>query len=337
MASPSMGDYDASLMTAAFRAVFFGTPEIAVPALRALTEVADVVGVVSQPDRPAGRGMQLRAPAVKEAALALSLPVYQPEKVRTGELESWVRELQPDVALVMAYGRILPLGVLRAPRLGCLNLHASLLPHYRGAAPIQRSIMAGERRTGIALMQMEEGLDTGPVFTSRALVIHREETAGELADRLAALAADVTRDEVPKVVLGERNAVPQDHALATHAPPLTRADGALDFSRAAEALVNQICGLSPRPGAHARVVRPGSAPRGLKVLRARTAPEIQTGAPGAVIIDGTRLLVATGRGLLEIVEAQLEGKRALSARDLVNGRSLLEGDRLVSEDVERSP
>jgi methionyl-tRNA formyltransferase len=194
--------------------------------------------------------------------------------------------------------------------------------------------MAGERRTGIALMQMEEGLDTGPVFTARSLEIQREETAGELADRLAALAAVVTREDVPKVVLGERSAVPQDHALATHAPPLTRADGALDFSRPAEALVNQICGLSPRPGAHVNLVRTGSAPRGLKVLRARRAAQIQSAPPGTVIIDGTRLLVATGEGLLEIVEAQLEGKRALPARDLVNGRSLQEGDRLVS-DVER--
>jgi methionyl-tRNA formyltransferase len=169
------------------------------------------------------------------------------------------------------------------------------------------------------------------------LEIRREETAGELADRLSELAAIVTREEVPKVVLGERSAVPQEHALATHAPPLTRADGALDFSRTAEALVNQICGLSPRPGAHARVVRGDSAPRGLKVLRARTAPQIQTGAPGTVIIDGTRLLVATGQGLLEIVEAQVEGKRALPARDLVNGRALQEGDRLVTDGVEHSP
>ncbi len=333
MASESAGDYDRPSMTLGFRAVFFGTPEIAVPALRALHDVATVVGVVSQPDRPAGRGMQLKAPAVKEAALELGLEVFQPLKVRTGELEQWVRERTPDVALVMAYGRILPLGVLAAPRLGCLNLHASLLPRYRGAAPIQRAIMSGETETGIALMQMEEGLDTGPVFTARSIPIGSVETAGELAVRLAALGDVVTREDVPKVVQGVLRAVPQEHALATHAPPLTRADGALDWTLPAEVLVNRVRGLAPRPGAHTAHAR-GDSKRGLKVLKARVAPTILSLAPGEIGLDGTRVLVGTGSGLFEILEAQLEGKRALSALDLVNGRSLAQGDQLMTDPVE---
>ncbi len=339
MASVGRGGYDPAHMTAGFRAVYFGTPEIAVPSLRALTEVAEIVGVVSQPDRPAGRGMQLRAPAVKEAALELGFPVYQPEKVRTGALEAWLRELRADVAVVMAYGRILPLGVLTAPRLGCLNLHASLLPRYRGAAPIQRALMAGEPRTGVALMQMEEGLDTGPVFSERVIDIGAEETAGELAERLSIVAATLTREEIPRVVAGAKTSVPQDHALATHAPPLTRADGALDFSLPAVVLVNLVRGLSPRPGAHARLVRKSGESRAIKVLRARVAADIRTEAeshgslPGTVFLDGTRLLVSTGEGLLEVVEAQLEGKRALSARDLVNGRALVAEDRLTLDDA----
>lgn len=333
MASETVGDYDRPSMTLAFRAVFFGTPEIAVPALRALHDVATVVGVVSQPDRPAGRGMQLKAPAVKEAALELGLEVYQPLKVRTGELEQWLRDRAPDVALVMAYGRILPRGVLSAPRLGCLNLHASLLPRYRGAAPIQRAVMSGEKETGIALMQMEEGLDTGAVFTARSLPIGAAETAGELAIRLAELGATVTREDVPKVVQGVLSAVAQEHALATHAPPLTRADGALDWALSAEALVNRVRGLAPRPGAHTSHVR-GESRRGLKVLKARVAPAITKLEPGEIGLDGTRVLVGTGGGLFEIVEAQLEGKRALSARDLVNGRSLAAGDRLVTDPAE---
>lgn len=316
-------------MAARFRAVFFGTPEIAVPALRALCEVAEVPGVVCQPDRPSGRGMRLRAPAVKSAALDLGLPVHQPERVRSGELEQWLREQNVDVALVMAYGRILPRGVLEAPRRGCLNLHASLLPRYRGAAPIQWALIRGESRTGISLMQMEEGLDTGPVFAVRDLAIHPDETAGELSQRLGELAAEVTRLDVPRAVAGEIQAQPQDEAEASHAPPLTRADGLLDFRESAEQLARRIRGVSPRPGAHAPLQR-DDEPRGtLRILRAVPRFEEASAPPGRVLIHSPRVLVGTGGGLLEILEAQLEGRKALPARDLVNGRALVDGDRLV--------
>lgn len=336
MAFTPGADYDRLGMAARFRAVFFGTPEIAVPALRALLEVSEVVGVVCQPDRPSGRGMRLRPPAVKSAALEHGLEVFQPVRVRTGELEAWVRERSPDVAVVLAYGRILPPGVLTAPRRGCLNLHASLLPRYRGAAPIQWAIIEGETETGVSLMQMDEGLDTGPVLAQRRLDIRPDETAGELAERIAELAAEVTRLDVPRAVAGELEARPQDAERATHARPLTRADEALDFTDSARRLAGRVNGLSPRPGAHA-LLRRAAAPEAsakLKVLRARPSFDAPGVPPGRVLVRSPRILVGTGDGLLEILEAQLEGRRALAARDLVNGRVLTDGDELVSPPTE---
>lgn len=312
-----------------FRAVFFGTPEIAVPALRALSEVADVAGVVCQPDRPSGRGMKLRPPAVKTAALELGLQVYQPARVRSGELQRWILERNPDIALVLAYGRILPPGVLTAPRKGCLNLHASLLPKYRGAAPIQWALIRGETETGISLMQMDEGLDSGPVFTKRQLEILPDETAGELSERLAQLAATMTRLDVPAAVAGHLVATPQKPEEVTHAPPLTSQDRILDWSESAYALSCRVRGLSPRPGAHTRIEPAASgSPMTLRILQARPRQEPHELAPGEVLVWGSRILVGTGKNLLEILEAQLEGRRALPARDLVNGRALSSGDRL---------
>ncbi len=279
----------------------------------------------------------MRAPAVKVAAQELGLPVYQPERVRTGELQRWLQEQDADVALVMAYGRILPPGVLATPRRGCLNLHASLLPKYRGAAPIQWALIYGEPRTGISLMQMEEGLDTGPVFATRSLPIHEEETLGELSARLSELAAEVTRLDVPRAVAGELEPFPQDDAQATHAPPLTRADGLLDFRQTAAQLAWRVRGLSPRPGAHGMLLR-GDEPRGtLRILRARAAFRDASETPGKVLIRSPRVLVGTGEGLLEILEAQLEGRKALGARDLVNGRVLADGDHLALVDLDPSP
>jgi len=178
------------------RAVFFGTPQVAVPALRALTQVAEVTAVVCQPDRPSGRGLKVSAPPIKEAALELGLSVHQPTKVRNGELAQWLRDQRADVALVMAYGRILPSEVLSAPRRGAMNLHASLLPGYRGAAPINWVIVNGEPQSGISLMQMDEGLDTGPVYARHVLGLTETETAGTLAERIATLAAHVVRADL---------------------------------------------------------------------------------------------------------------------------------------------
>lgn len=308
------------------RAVFFGTPEISVPSLDALASMFEVVGVVCQPDRPAGRGMQLRAPAVKARALELGLDVYQPEKVRDGSLVRYLQERSPDFALVIAYGRILDERVLAAPRLGCVNLHASLLPLYRGAAPIQRALIDGQPETGVCLMQMDAGMDTGPVLATHRLPITDGDDAGSLFDKLALLAAEVTRVELPRFVAGELQPAPQDHARATHAPPIERSDTWLDPAMPAEALVNRVRGLSPRPGARIEIHRGDEPPRMLRVARAHAEPgELPV---GRVQISGGRLLVGTGRGLFSIDEAQLEGRKQLPARDLLSGRALQEGDLL---------
>jgi methionyl-tRNA formyltransferase len=304
------------------RAVFFGTPQVAVPALRALTQVAEVAAVVCQPDRPSGRGLKVSAPPVKEAALELGLSVHQPTKVRTGELGTWLREKAVDVALVMAYGRILPLDVLSAPRRGAMNLHASLLPRYRGAAPINWVIVHGETQTGVSLMQMDEGLDTGPVFSRHALDLSDTETGGSLAERIATLAAHVVRADLAAAVDGKLVAEPQDAALASHAPLIERHHLQVDWGRSAVEIGRLVRGMAPKPGAFTLL--------GGKVLRihdARPLPgPMPSGAtPGTFSVLGKRALVATGNGTLELINAQLEGKKALMAQDLINGRVLVEG------------
>jgi methionyl-tRNA formyltransferase len=300
-----------------FRAVFFGTPPIALPSLRALAEVADVVGVVSQPDRPSGRGLELHTPAVKTLALELGIEVTQPLKVRTGELREWVRARRPDVLVVLAYGRILPLDVLQAAPRGAINLHASLLPRYRGAAPIAWSIIRGETETGVSLMQMDEGMDTGAVLSRHTLAIGADETAGELTERLATLAAEIVRADLPKAVRGELVAEAQNEALATAAPPLERDAGRLDFAEPATVLKNLVRGLAPRPGAFTTI-----GGKTLRLASVQAGEQERAGTPGTVHVERGVPFVTTGRGSLEIVSAQLEGRRVANGRDLVNGRVL---------------
>ncbi|HTQ02375.1 MAG TPA: methionyl-tRNA formyltransferase [Polyangiaceae bacterium] len=300
-----------------FRAVFFGTPAIALPSLRTLGEIAEVVGVVTQPDRPRGRGLELQAPEVKTLALELGLDVTQPAKVRTGELRDWLRARRPDVLVVLAYGRILPNDVLEVAPHGAINLHASLLPRYRGAAPIAWSIIRGETETGVSLMRMDAGMDTGPVLSRHALSIGEDETAGELTVRLGELAAAVLRQDLPRALTGELTPEPQDEARATLAPPLERDLGRLDFTRPARELKNLVRGLAPRPGAYTTV-----GAKTLRVASVGLSEASRPGPPGTVHVESGVPWVATGVGSLEIVSAQLEGKRVASGRDLVNGRVL---------------
>jgi methionyl-tRNA formyltransferase len=266
--------------------------------------------------------LKVSAPPVKEAALELGLSVHQPTKVRTGELATWLREKAVDVALVMAYGRILPLDVLSAPRRGAMNLHASLLPRYRGAAPINWVIVNGETQTGVSLMQMDEGLDTGPVFSRHALDLSDTETGGSLAERIATLAAHVVRADLAAAVGGKLVAEPQDASLASHAPLIERHHLQIDWGRSALEIARLIRGMAPKPGAFTLL--------GGKVLRIHDArplpgPMPVGAAPGTISVLGKRALVATGSGPLELVNAQLEGKKALMAQDLINGRVLVEG------------
>ena len=306
------------------RAIFFGTPEIAVPSLRALAAVADVAAVVCQPDRPAGRGLKLHPPAVKLTATELGIPVMQPTKIRTPDFLAWLAEQSADVAVVLAYGRILPGPVLVAPARGCLNLHASILPRYRGAAPIQWAIARGEKETGVSLMQMDEGLDTGAVFSVRRTPIGEDETAGELAMRLGALAADLVREDVPRIVAGELTAVAQDNAAATSAPPLAKEQGRIDWRKPASEVHDHVRAMTPWPSAFT-----SAGSKLLKVLATRHSTLTSGEPPGTIVAaDSSGVLVACGDGVLEVLRAQLEGRKPLEARELVAGRTLVQGARL---------
>lgn len=304
------------------RALFFGTPAIAVPALSALARIADVRAVICQPDRPSGRGLALTPPAVKIRAVELGLHVEQPLKVRTPEFADLIRSFQADVALVIAYGRILPPAILEAPVHGCINLHASLLPKYRGAAPITWAVVRGESETGISVMQMDEGMDTGPVFTTTAIPIGPEMTADELGVALGQLAAELVERDLPRIVRGELTAVPQDHAAVTLAPILDKEHGRIDFARPARAVHDHVRGMTSWPGAFTT-----ASGKTLKILESRIGAEAgQSAPPGTVVRAGKAgIEVACGEGTLSILRAQLEGRKPLGAAELVGGRALHDG------------
>lgn len=314
-------------MTSRARSVFFGTPAFSVPALDALAEVTDVVAVVCQPDRKVGRGLELTAPPVKARATELGIPVHQPTKLRTGEFAAWLRDQNADVALVIAYGRILPQDVLDAPRLGCINVHASLLPKYRGAAPITWAVVRGETKTGVTLMQMDAGMDTGDMLETFETEIGPEETAGELGDRLSAIGADAVRVGIPKVLAQAYTPVKQNEAEMTLAPILKKEDGRVDWKVGAKAVHDHVRGMSPWPGAFTT-----AKGKIVKLHSTRIASEIvggpeNAGDPGMVIhADKTRVLVACGQGILELGRVQLEGKKPVSAAEWHLGRGVAKGD-----------
>jgi methionyl-tRNA formyltransferase len=312
-----------------YQSVFFGTPDFAVPILEATAACTDLVAVVTQPDRPRGRGLELAPPPTKVWALAHGLPVFQPTKLRDGVLAAELRRLAPDVAVVAAYGRILPKDLLELPRFGCVNAHGSLLPRYRGAAPIQWAVAEGEAETGISLMRMDEGLDTGDVFYEKRLPIGPDDTGGSLHDRLARLGAEAIREGLPRYLAGELVPVPQDHARATLAPILEKEHGHLDFARPAPALERRVRAFDPWPGTFT-FLAPGGKEL-LKVAKARVAPRPagREDAPPGTVISGRPLLVACGDGTaLELVEVQPEGKRRMAGADLVSGRRVALGQRL---------
>jgi len=304
------------------RAVFFGSPAFAVPCLRALAAETTVVAVVSQPDRPAGRGQAPSAPAVKRAAEALGVPILQPEKIRTPETHAALAALDADLFVVVAYGRILPQGLLDLPRLGPFNVHASLLPKLRGAAPIQWAIINGERRTGVSIMRMEAGLDTGPVAAVRALDIADDDTTGTLSARLADLGAQLLVDTLPAIVSGELVLQPQDDAAATLAPLLAKADGILNFDQRAPLVSAQARGVDPWPGATTTLNGETMKLYAPRVVDAASV-EVERGRrpPGLicdVTADGLLVSCADDEQLIAFAEIQFPGKRrmpALVARD----------------------
>lgn len=311
------------------RAVFFGTPSFAVPCLAALSEVADVVAAVCQPDKPVGRGNVVTAPPVKRWAEERGIPVQQPVKLRDGTFASWLRGVAPDLAVVVAYGRILPPDVLTIPRLGCVNVHASVLPRHRGAAPINWAILAGDDATGVTLMQMDEGLDTGPMLALRHTPIDLDETAIDVSQRLQALGAELLREEVPRLVAGELVATPQDHANATLAPLLEKEMARIDWRLTARQVHDRVRGLQPWPGASTSL---GARRLIVGATRLDDPPTVLGGAPGEIVaVAKDRLWVATGAGLVAITEVQLEGKKRMAVREFLGGHPIRTGTILGAE------
>ena len=301
------------------------------PCLDALHEISDIAVVISQPDRPAGRGLAMRAPAVKQRALELGLEVWQPRKVRTADFADRLRAIEADVAVVVAYGRILPRPVLDAPRLGCVNVHASLLPRWRGAAPIQWSIVHGDEETGVTLMQVDEQMDAGPILALAATPIEAADDAATLSARLSAMGAEILRAQLPRYVAGELTPQSQDDALATMAPLLKKEHGRIDWNRPARAVHNQIRGMNPWPGAHTVL-----SDRRIKVHRTiATTLDPEGAKPGQVIaLDPEGILVACAEGTLEIQELQESGRKRVDARSFASGRGVAVGDCFSSEGTE---
>ncbi len=303
------------------RIVFMGTPEFAVSSLAALFDIGDVVAVVTQPDKPKGRGQALALSPVKAYALERGVPVLQPQKLRTPPFAEVLRELKPDVAVVTAYGKILPKDVLETPARGCLNVHASLLPRFRGAAPIQWAIAHGDTETGVALMVMDEGLDTGPVLAEKRLPIAPDETSASLHDKLSHLGGALLREFLPAYLRGELTAVPQSSEGMVLAPIIRKDEGKLDFARPAVELERRLRAFTPWPGAFTTL--DGKL---FKVHKARVGTG--QGAPGTLLAaDAQGLVVACGEGSLVLLEVQPEGKRVMSAGDFLSGRKFAPGSR----------
>ena len=289
--------------------IFMGTPDFSVPVLNALHEVHEIVAVYCQPPRPAGRGKADRPTAVHARALQLGLPVRHPVSLRSETAANDFAELGADVAVVVAYGLILPQAILDAPRLGCLNIHASLLPRWRGAAPIHRAILSGDLETGICIMQMEAGLDTGPVLTRASTPIGAEETTADLHDRLAAMGSALIVQTLAALPLP---AVPQAAEGITYAAKIDKSEARIDWSRPATEVDRQIRGLSPFPGAWCDI-----GGERVKMLRSRLAPG--QGQPGQVLHG---LTIACGNGAVEVTLAQREGKKPMAAEEILRGFSL---------------
>jgi methionyl-tRNA formyltransferase len=294
------------------RIVFMGTPEFAVPALQALLASYTVTVVVTQPDRPAGRGRAPQASPVKQVALAAGVPVLQPEKIRRPEAIEALRQFPADAYVVAAFGQLLPQTVLDLPAFGCINVHASLLPRWRGAAPIQAAVRAGDAQTGITIMLMEAGLDTGPMLRARAIPIAADETGASLHDKLAALGGTLLTETLADWFAGAIVPQPQDDALSTFAPRISKDEGRIRWQDPADAIERTVRAFTPWPGTFTEWN--GSL---LKVLRAGVLPG--SAAPGQVVLREGALAVGTGAGLLRLDALQLAGRGPVSAEDFVRG------------------
>lgn len=309
------------------RIIFMGTPTFAVPSLKMLADQHHVVGAVTQPDRPAGRGRGLRQSSVKQAALERDLPVFQPQSLRTAEALKRLADWKPDAIVVAAFGQLLPQEVLDLPPRGALNVHASLLPRWRGAAPVAAAILAGDEMTGVTIMRMDAGLDTGPILAQREEPIRPNDTRATLTKRLSQLGADLLVESLPAYLTGDLQPQPQPSEGVTFADQLRKKDGRLDWSRAAIQLDRQVRAFNPWPGTftfwHGRR---------LKVVQATPLPDWQGDAsPGTVVGVDDKAAIVTGEGALRLEKVQLAGKRAMEIKPFLRGRRDFIGSRLGRE------
>jgi methionyl-tRNA formyltransferase len=297
------------------RIVFIGAGEIGGPTLQALLKSEhEIAGVVTQPDKPVGRAQIIEPPPIKKALAGAKMPILQPARIKEHQAIAEIRALIPDVIVVMAYGQILPRDVLEIPKVACLNLHASLLPRWRGAAPVQAAIAAGDGETGITVMYMDEELDTGDILLHRKIDILPTDTGGSLHDRLAKIAPDALLDSLRLLVEGSAPRTPQDNSLATYAPKLKRDDGRIDWSEPAEMIERKIRAFNPWPGAFMKIER-----QTLKIFSASVFD--LSGEPGEILRSEKELVIAAGTGALSLSEVQLEGKRRMSAAEFLRGHA----------------
>jgi methionyl-tRNA formyltransferase len=308
------------------RIVFCGTPEFAVPSLRHLLEQPDfqVLGVVTQPDRPRGRALAMSSSAVKDAAIAAGVPVYQPEKIKSEESFEFFQGAAPDAVVIIAYGQIIPARLIAIPRLGWINLHGSLLPKYRGAAPIHRAIMNGEKRTGLTTMKIDAGLDTGPMLSRFETEIGRDETAPELYARLSSAGAPLVAQTLRGLERGTITPIAQDNSQASFAPPLRKEEGRIDWALPAQKIYNRIRGLQPWPGAFSSFRGKNCGIWG----RPMSAPGATTGSPGEIAKADGNVVISCGDGTVLLLKfVQLEGRKRVTALEFANGARLSPAER----------
>jgi methionyl-tRNA formyltransferase len=309
----------------ALRLIFMGTPELAATSLAALLRdpACQIIAVVTQPDRPKGRDLKLQPSPVKQLALSAGVPVLQPVKAREENFQAELRALQPELIAVAAFGQILPKSILDLPRLGCLNVHTSLLPKYRGASPIQSAILDGETETGVTIMKMDVGLDTGDILTQRATPIRDDDNAATLHDRLAQLGAELLVQTIPDYTSGKIRPQPQQHELATHVAKIKKEDGRIDWAQPARAIWNRIRAFTPWPGAFT-FIPTQSHPLLLKIWQAEVV--LQNGAAGTVLsADKHGIVIGCGENALHVLSLQREGGRRMTAQEFLAGHPLKPG------------
>ena len=300
-----------------------GTPAFSAPILRMLAEEGyDIVSVVTQPDRPVGRKKVLTATPVKEEALRLGLPVYQPEKLKNPEELQHVLDLSPDLIITAAFGQILPSEVLQAPKLGAINVHASLLPEYRGGAPIHQAIIDGKEETGVTIMYMVDRLDAGDIISQKAIPIEREDHTGSMFEKLSVVGMELLKETLPSIIEGTNPRTPQDEERVTYARNISREQERIDWSKSAEAIYNQVRGLHPWPVAFTTF-----NDQNMKIWWTEPAASLKSGRPGDVLeLTDDAILVQTGEGVLAITDLQPAGKKRMSAADYLKGPKIQAGD-----------